>query len=318
MALFCDFSEFEDLLRSYPTSKFINHHRDCAAKASISGRIACERLTEQEEINKKLLVESKKLSRDFKLSRAANSDLEKKVAELAMALKKCQDDKKMVEEGKKIADENLEQSKKDLERLQKTHDDDLRLIENLRKDHDKSSKAAEDLRTNNADLAKTLSNKEQRIQDLEKALADQRETSGRNISEIINKLKLLFEEYEKSLKNFGVRPAPLPANLGISDFMDWIDTEFKALPGVISGASDFAVVFSVESILKLLHDFDCVDLVKFCEKLPQFSDASSTSRLRPNEDVLAIKAKFTREFWLASGKETAKSIARAKLEHVDL
>jgi hypothetical protein len=53
-----------------------------------------------------------------------------------------------------------------------------------------------------------LSNKEQRIQDLEKALADQRETSERNISEIINKLKLLFEEYEKYLKNFGVRPAP--------------------------------------------------------------------------------------------------------------
>jgi hypothetical protein len=100
--------------------------------------------------------------------------------------------------------------------------------------------------------------------------------------------------------------------------MDWIDTEFKELPKVISGASDFAVVFSVESILKLLHDFDCADLAKFHEKLPQFPDASSTSRLRPNEDVLAIKAKFAREFWFASGKETAKSIARAKLEQVDL
>jgi hypothetical protein len=29
--------------------------------------------------------------------------------------------------------------------------------------------------------------------------------------------------------------------------------------------------------LKLLHDFDCVDLVKFREKLPRFPDASSTS-----------------------------------------
>jgi hypothetical protein len=32
--------------------------------------------------------------------------------------------------------------------------------------------------------------------------------------------------------------------------MEWIDTEFKALHVVISGASDFAAVFSVESILK--------------------------------------------------------------------
>jgi hypothetical protein len=104
--------------------------------------------------------------------------------------------------------------------------------------------------------------------------------------------------------NFGVRPAPLPANLGISDFMEWIDTEFKALPEV------------VESILKLLHDFDCADLAKFREKLPLFPDAMSTSWLRPNEDVIAIRAKFAREFWIASGKEAVKKIARAKLNQV--
>jgi hypothetical protein len=100
----------------------------------------------------------------------------------------------------------------------------------------------------------------------------------------------LFEEYEKSLNNFCVRPAPLPADLELSEFMEWIKAEFKALPEVISGANDFAAAFSVESILKLLHDFDCVDLVKFCEKLPQFPNALSTSRLRPNDDVQAIRA----------------------------
>jgi hypothetical protein len=98
--------------------------------------------------------------------------------------------------------------------------------------------------------------------------------------------------------------------------MKWIDTEFKALPRVISGASDFAATFSVESILKLLHDIDCADLVKFREKLSQFPDASSTARIRPNEDVLAIKAKFAREFWFATGKEVAKNIAHAKLDQV--
>jgi chromosome segregation ATPase len=105
------------------------------------------------------------LSHDFKLSQAANSDLEKKVSELAVALKKCQDEKRAVEEA-------AENSRRDLDKLQKTHDEDLKLIENLHKGYDKSSKAVEDLRVNNADLAKTLSNKEQKIQDLEKALAD--------------------------------------------------------------------------------------------------------------------------------------------------
>jgi hypothetical protein len=55
MASFCDFSEFEDLLRSYPASKFADYRRDYAAKASISGRIACERLIEQEKITRSCL-----------------------------------------------------------------------------------------------------------------------------------------------------------------------------------------------------------------------------------------------------------------------
>jgi hypothetical protein len=100
--------------------------------------------------------------------------------------------------------------------------------------------------------------------------------------------------------------------------MEWTDAEFKALPEVISGANDFAAAFSVESILKLLHDFDCADLAKFREKLPQFPDTLSTSRLRPNEDVQAIRSKFAREFWPASGEEAVKSIARAKLAQVNL
>jgi hypothetical protein len=227
---------------------------------------------EQEKINKKLSEESKKLNRDFNLSRATNVDLEKKVAELAEALKRCRDEKK-------VAEEAFANSRKDFKKLQKTHDDDLKLIENLRKDCDKSSKTAEDLRVNNTDLAKTLSSKEQKIQDLERALADRKESSKKEISDIRNKLRFLFKEYEKALMEFGVRPAPLPDDIGISDFMKWIDTEFRALPEVISGANDFTVAFWVESILKLLHDFDCVDLAKFCEKLPQFPDALSTSRI---------------------------------------
>jgi hypothetical protein len=130
-------------------------------------------------------------------------------------------------------------------------------------------------------------------------------------------LKNLFEEYRKSLNEFGVHPAPLLVDLGLPEFMEWIDAEFKALPKVISSANDFAAAFSLERILKLIHDFDCVDLVKFREKLPQFPDALSTSILRLNEDVQAIRSKFAREFWLASGKEAVKSIARAKLAQVD-
>jgi hypothetical protein len=273
------------------------------------GKIASERLVEQEKVNERLSQESKELRRNFDLAQAANFDLEKKVAELAETLRQCQD-------GKRIVEEALELSKKDFEKLQKTHDDDLSLIENLRKDHDKSSKVVEDLRHNNADLAKTPSSKEQKIRDLERALDEQRESSEKDISEIFNRLHLLFKEYEKSLMSFGVRPAPLPADISLSNFMSWIETEFKALPEVITGASDFAAAFSVESILKLLHDFDCADLVKFREKLPQFPDASSTLRLRPNEDVLAIKTKFAREFWFASGREIVKSVARAKLTQV--
>jgi hypothetical protein len=108
-----------------------------------------------------------------------------------------------------------------------------------------------------------------------------------------------------------------PADLGISEFMDWMETEFKALSEVISGASDFTTAFSIESILKILHDFDCADLEKFREKISRFPGAMSTSIIRANEDVQAIKNKFAREFWFTSGKEVVKVIARAKLAEVN-
>jgi hypothetical protein len=87
MTLFREFSEFEYLLRSYPASKIVNYHRDYVAKASIVGRIACECLTKQEKAIDELSEESRKLKRNFDLAQSANLDLEKKVAELAEALK---------------------------------------------------------------------------------------------------------------------------------------------------------------------------------------------------------------------------------------
>jgi type IV secretory pathway VirJ component len=273
------------------------------------GKVAIQRLVEQEKMNKRLTQESKELKRSFALAQSANVELEKKVAELAEALKASQDAKGLTESAH-------EQSKKELERVRKSHDDDLSVIENLREKHERDTKTAEDLRINNASLAKSLSAKDRKIVDLEKALAEQSEASKKNTSEILEKLKLLYEEYKKSLNEFGVRPAPLPDNIEIPEFMDWMEAEFKALTEVISGASDFAAAFSVESILKILHDYDCVDLEKFRANLSQFPSATSTAILRANSDVLAIKIKFAREFWLTSGKETVKTIARAKLAEV--
>jgi hypothetical protein len=74
------------------------------------GKIAAERLIEQEKVNKLLSHESKEVKRNFSLAQAANLDLEKKVAELAETLRRCQDEKKTAEEA-------LDPSKKDLEKL---------------------------------------------------------------------------------------------------------------------------------------------------------------------------------------------------------
>jgi uncharacterized protein (DUF2252 family) len=99
--------DFEKLLRTYPADKIEEYQRAYLLKASLLGKVTSQHLVEQEKISKKLYEESKKLKCDFNLSRAANSDLEKKVSELAEALKRCQDEKK-------IAEEALEHSKKDL------------------------------------------------------------------------------------------------------------------------------------------------------------------------------------------------------------
>jgi type IV secretory pathway VirJ component len=273
------------------------------------GKVAIERLSKQEKINEQLSQKSKELERNFALTQSTNLELEKKVAELAEALKTSHDEKK-------VAEAALEESKKELEKVQKSHEDDLSLIEKLREKQERATKIAEDLRINNASLAKSLSTKDRKIVDLEKALAEQGEASKKNTSEILEKLKLLYVEYQKSLNEYGVRPAPLLDDIDIPDFMDWLEAEFKALTEVISGASNFAVAFSVESILKILHDYDCVDLEKFRANLSRFPIATSTAILRANFDVQAIKMKFAKEFWLTGGEDIVKTIAQAKLAEV--
>jgi hypothetical protein len=159
------FSEFKDLLRSYPPSKLARFQEDYALKHSMLGKVAVELLVEQEKANKQLSQESKELKRSFALAQTANIDLEKKVAELAEALKISQNEKK-------VAEAALEQSKKELEMVQKAHEDDLSLIENLHEKHERAAKTAEGLRVNNANLTKSLSTTDQKILDLEKALAE--------------------------------------------------------------------------------------------------------------------------------------------------
>jgi hypothetical protein len=159
------FSEFKDLLRSYPPSKLARFQEDYALKHSMLGKVAVELLVEQEKANKQLSQESKELKRSFALAQTANIDLEKKVAELAEALKISRNEKK-------VAEAALEQSKKELEMVQKAHEDDLSLIENLHEKHERAAKTAEGLRVNNANLTKSLSTTDQKILDLEKALAE--------------------------------------------------------------------------------------------------------------------------------------------------
>jgi hypothetical protein len=85
----------------------VKFQEDYALKSSMLGKVATERLIDQEKANKRLSQESKELKRNFALAQSANLDLEKKVAKLVEALKRCQDEKK-------IASEALEPSKKDL------------------------------------------------------------------------------------------------------------------------------------------------------------------------------------------------------------
>jgi hypothetical protein len=47
-----------------------------------------------------------------------------------------------------------------------------------------------------------------------------------------------------------------------------------------------------------------------------FPNAASTSAIHANEDVRALKIKFAKEFWIATGTEFVKKIARDKLEEV--
>jgi hypothetical protein len=76
------------------------------------------------------------------------------------------------------------------------------------------------------------------------------------------------------------------------------------------------MLFSVEILLKLLYDFDYVDLLKFRGALSWFLDAAGTSTIRPNEDVRAVKVKFAKEFWIARGKNSWRRLPVTSLRRL--
>jgi hypothetical protein len=59
-------------------------------------------------------------------------------------------------------------------------------------------------------------------------------------------------------------------------------------------------------------------LAKFRANLSQFPGVTSETILQDNPDVIAIKRKFAKEFWMVGGAEMAKTVGRLKLDEVIL
>jgi predicted nucleic acid-binding Zn-ribbon protein len=88
------------------------------------GKVVSERLLEKDEAIKKLSGESKKLKHELNKAQASGVELEQWISELVDSLKKCQDEKRLVEAA-------LRDSKKDLQKLNKTHEDDRKSSQGL-------------------------------------------------------------------------------------------------------------------------------------------------------------------------------------------
>jgi hypothetical protein len=56
----------------------VRFQEDYALKSSMLGKVAIERLVDQEKTNKQLSQESKELKRNFALAQSASLDLEKR------------------------------------------------------------------------------------------------------------------------------------------------------------------------------------------------------------------------------------------------
>jgi SMC interacting uncharacterized protein involved in chromosome segregation len=90
----------------------------------LCGKVVSERLLEKDEAIKKLSGESKKLKHELNKAQASGVELEQWISELVGSLKKCKDEKRLVEAALRV-------SKKDLQKLNKTHEDDRKSSQGL-------------------------------------------------------------------------------------------------------------------------------------------------------------------------------------------
>lgn len=95
-----------------------------------------------------------------------------------------------------------------------------------------------------------------------------------------------------------------------------MDEEFKGLPEVLTGVSDFSVSFCIESAFHLLEESGCSDFLKFAASTHKFPLALEIHAKEKSKNVRAVKLNFYKQICATFEREHARLVAQKQLLQV--
>ena len=90
--------------------------------------------------------------------------------------------------------------------------------------------------------------------------------------------------------------------------------EFAILGNILTDISDNSAVISCENAFALLEHESCQDLSKIAAPGYQFPESSELEAC--SSWIQTVKKAFLRGFWLSTGRQALRDIARQRLEEV--
>lgn len=147
-----------------------------------------------------------------------------------------------------------------VDKLEKRAEDNLGVLEKLRNAAEKD--------------AQTIAEQEKMIHTLGDNLQEQ-QTFVEEAEQVLKKrFSEIYEGYKAALAEFGAEPLPFPADEKVKEIFDWMDEEYKGLPEVITGISDFAASFCLDSAFQLLEKNSCSHFLTLAACTYKFPSAS--------------------------------------------
>lgn len=214
-----------------------------------------------------------------------------------------------------LADSNSDLKKNNV-LLTNTYSELVQQVEKLEKRPEDNLGVLEKLRSATEKDVQTITEQEKMIHTLGQDLKEQKTFVVEAERALKEKFVEIYEVYKTALAKFGAEPLLFLGDESVKEIFDWVEEEFKGLPEVITGSSNFAASFCLDSAFQLLEKNSYSHFLTLAARTYMFPSASELDEEEKSKNLRATKINFFKQLWATSGREYTRLVAQERLAQV--